>query len=258
MDKEIESYINQIVNTIDCDHVEKQEIIDEMKDHIFLLKQEHRQNGKSEKEAVQLALADFGNQKSIAHGYNQSIFPFYRLYKVSSWLLFSLFTLVVLWQLIIGRLLERVMNYANGYVDNFYFFSREAQMSFFNFNLSEWGMNVNIIPFKTTITYLLGADRFNLDIIITNTIGNILIFLPLGLLLPVLFKHCRLFSVVTITAITASFSIELLQFFLQVGQFDIDDIILNTMGAMVGYLMFKTIFKVNLFIKEANLKLNKG
>ncbi|WP_342488722.1 hypothetical protein MKX67_20990 [Cytobacillus sp. FSL W7-1323] len=37
MDKEIESYINQIVNTIDCDHVEKQEIIDEMKDHIFLL-----------------------------------------------------------------------------------------------------------------------------------------------------------------------------------------------------------------------------
>ncbi|MBD7937292.1 VanZ family protein [Cytobacillus sp. Sa5YUA1] len=258
MDKEIESYIKQIVNTIDCNHVEKQEIIDEMTDHILLLKQEHMLNGKSEKEAVQLALADFGNQKSIAHGYNQSIFPFYRLFKVSSWLLFSLFALVVSWKLIFGRLLERVMNYANGYGYNFYFFSREEQMSFFNFNFSEWGMNLNIIPFKTTINYLLNADLFNLDIIITNTIGNILIFLPLGLLLPVLFKQCRLFSVVTITAITASFSIELLQFFLQVGQFDIDDIILNTMGAMIGYLMYKTILNVNLFIRKANLKLNKG
>ena len=43
---------------------------------------------------------------------------------------------------------------------------------------------------------------------------------------------------------TITVSIELLQFFLQLGQFDIDDILLNTIGALLGYFVYMSISKV--------------
>jgi glycopeptide antibiotics resistance protein len=68
--------------------------------------------------------------------------------------------------------------------------------------------------------------------------GNIVLGIPFGLLLPVLAPRARgLFRVVVITALTMLL-VELVQGALVTGRaFDIDDVILNTFGAMLGYLL---------------------
>ncbi|MDR6121119.1 glycopeptide antibiotics resistance protein [Bacillus sp. SLBN-46] len=78
-----------------------------------------------------------------------------------------------------------------------------------------------------------------MDIILHNTLGNILIFVPLGIILPILFKKYRSFAKLLINVVVMTFAIEIGQFFLQIGQFDIDDVILNVGGALIGFAFFK-------------------
>ncbi|WP_312094845.1 VanZ family protein [Niallia sp.] len=80
------------------------------------------------------------------------------------------------------------------------------------------------------------------------TLGNILLFIPFGLLLPFLYKK-RFRTLVTLgLAVLCSFSIELIQFFFTVDRAaDIDDFILNTFGAMVGYFLF---LMMRLFVRR--------
>ena len=77
------------------------------------------------------------------------------------------------------------------------------------------------------MNYINGTNTPYLSNIIDNTLGNILIFLPLGIFLPLLFKKYSKFTKVIIASTVISFSIEFLQIALRLGQFDIDDIILN-------------------------------
>lgn len=70
-----------------------------------------------------------------------------------------------------------------------------------------------------------------------NILGNILMFGPLGLLLPLLWKCFRKFSKTVLFGFLVSFAIEFSQLFLARGT-DIDDLILNTIGTMLGYLAF--------------------
>ncbi|WP_400245110.1 VanZ family protein [Niallia sp. JL1B1071] len=71
------------------------------------------------------------------------------------------------------------------------------------------------------------------------TLGNILLFIPFGLLLPFLYKKRLRAFVILGLAILCSLSIEIIQFFFTVDRAaDIDDFILNIFGAMVGYFLF--------------------
>lgn len=71
------------------------------------------------------------------------------------------------------------------------------------------------------------------------TLGNILLFIPFGLLLPFLYKKRFRAFVILGLAILCSLSIETIQFFFTVDRAaDIDDFILNIFGAMVGYFLF--------------------
>ena len=69
-----------------------------------------------------------------------------------------------------------------------------------------------------------------------NVFGNIIIFIPFGLFISSYLKSKKVFSVFFISLITSAF-IELVQ--LKVGRsFDIDDIILNVIGSVIGYLLY--------------------
>lgn len=75
--------------------------------------------------------------------------------------------------------------------------------------------------------------------LIVNLVGNLIIFAPLGILLPSLFKIMQKPIVYTFfVAITIVLS-EFLQFYLSVGVCDIDDFILNFTGAMIVYGIYK-------------------
>ena len=75
-----------------------------------------------------------------------------------------------------------------------------------------------------------------------NTLGNIALFLPLGILLPLLSNRFRSLSRVLLVALCLSLSIETTQFVLRfVGNpraVDIDDVILNTLGACLGFAFY--------------------
>lgn len=74
---------------------------------------------------------------------------------------------------------------------------------------------------------------------IYNCFGNILCFLPIGFLLPLVFSKKQTFLRVVGVGMLFSVIIETLQFFLETGVSDIDDVFFNTCGVVAGYLLFK-------------------
>jgi len=240
MDQTIETYIRKIVSELNCDEQEKREIAEEMTGHILLLKQEYQEQGLSDSESTQKALQSFGDEKSIEEGFRHSIFPYYKMFRKLNWLLFGIYSFIVLCNLLFFRIISRIINYKHDF-NPYYYVPQEGQGFF---NLATWQLNSNLIPFRNTYEYVMGADRFNVDIIINNTLGNVLIFIPLGIFLPVLFKKYQSLNQVVVGSMIITFTIEVLQFFLQIGQFDIDDIILNTIGGAVGFIIIKQVMRV--------------
>ncbi|WP_413304240.1 VanZ family protein [Bacillus sp. 1P10SD] len=109
----------------------------------------------------------------------------------------------------------------------------------FNFTYNEyhWRSN-NFVPFKTIIFYLYIAD-VNLIIRIENLAGNVVGFIPLGFILPLLLKKFQRLSAVMAASFCLSLSYEILQLLFEFGSFDVDDLILNTLGGMLGYIPSK-------------------
>lgn len=109
----------------------------------------------------------------------------------------------------------------------------------------------NLKPFHTinlfTRGYMNGFVSFkNFSI---NIIGNLTAFMPYGLFLPLIFKSMRKYYKFLITMISIVVVIELLQFVTMSGSCDIDDLILNVLGASIIYFIFK--------IKYINKLINK-
>lgn len=88
----------------------------------------------------------------------------------------------------------------------------------------------NFIPFHEIFRYSVGSDKF-----IKNILGNIILFIPYGFLVSYIIKNKR-FSVISILTIIVSVTIETVQYY--IGRvFDIDDIILNLIGSIGGFLI---------------------
>ncbi|MDP1419534.1 VanZ family protein [Peribacillus simplex] len=107
----------------------------------------------------------------------------------------------------------------------------------FSFNARYWGSH-NFIPFKTIFHYLFLAD-VNTSIRIENIVGNIIGFVPFGLMLPLLSKRFSQFKSILIATFCFSFTYEILQLLFELGSFDTDDLILYTLGGIIGYLPIK-------------------
>jgi glycopeptide antibiotics resistance protein len=103
------------------------------------------------------------------------------------------------------------------------------------------GYSYNVIPFNTIKQYIVNHDHFNTDTWVKNLFGNILLFIPLGILGPLLNVRLLRPTLFLESVISLLFCVELIQLFTKVGSFDIDDIILNTFGAMIG-LLFTSLF----------------
>ena len=101
---------------------------------------------------------------------------------------------------------------------------------------------INIIPFDELLnaSYLQASilgKKEAFIILSYNVIGNIVWFIPLGILLKMYLKNCNLKEIV-LYAFLFSFTIEILQYIFYTGVSDIDDIIFNVIGAICGYFIF--------------------
>ena len=72
---------------------------------------------------------------------------------------------------------------------------------------------------------------------LTNLLGNVLLFTPMGMLLPIVFKRCNSLLKSVIIGTVISILIETVQFFLGRSA-DIDDVILNAFGTALGFAVY--------------------
>lgn len=113
------------------------------------------------------------------------------------------------------------------------------------FNRSpQMGRPYNLRPLKTIRDYciVLGRDDPSglalRPYAVFNFAGNLLAFVPLGLFLPILFRRQRSFLLFLLTSAVGICLIELLQYATRRGALDIDDLILNLPGAVLGWLLW--------------------
>ena len=104
-----------------------------------------------------------------------------------------------------------------------------------NFAGTNAGHGPNFVPFKTILPYLLGDKGWMIASI--NLVGNIALLVPLGFLAPLIYRHLT-WKVSLALGVAAGLCIEVMQTVLRVGIFDIDDVILNALGVMIGSWAF--------------------
>lgn len=108
----------------------------------------------------------------------------------------------------------------------------------FNRDLLLDNYQYNLEPFKEIRLFFDYREQLGMKSFLVNIFGNILAFAPFGFLLPHLLKRYRRFFSIVFLSIFFSLAIELTQMLTKVGRFDVDDIILNTFGGILGYLIY--------------------
>jgi glycopeptide antibiotics resistance protein len=110
-----------------------------------------------------------------------------------------------------------------------------------------YGGTNNFIPFAS-ISNILFNDSLSFTIKMKQIIGNIILFIPMWFLIPLIFKSQNSFKKVLLIWILASFSIELLQYIISLflgfsyKVSDVDDILLNGLGVIISFILFKDNF----------------
>ena len=90
-------------------------------------------------------------------------------------------------------------------------------------------LRVNLIPLVNILDYDIKREAA------INIIGNISMFIPTGVIMPILYKRLDCFWKVLLAGAGLSFVIEVIQLLFPGSVTDIDDLILNTLGVAVGY-----------------------
>ena len=98
-------------------------------------------------------------------------------------------------------------------------------------DLNTISTSVNLVPFKEILRYNYHSKMF-----LYNVVGNIVLFIPFGFIVASYVKPKKVWTNLFI-AIIISTTIEFVQ--LKIGRcFDIDDILLNSLGCVIGFLFF--------------------
>ena len=106
---------------------------------------------------------------------------------------------------------------------------------------------VNLQPMETVRRYLWvlrhSTDPDQWSNAAANLLGNVGLFTPLGVFLPLLFSALRRFWRVLLLTLLLILALELTQAVTGLGTFDVDDLILNLLGVFLGYLLYRCFLK---------------
>ena len=98
--------------------------------------------------------------------------------------------------------------------------------------------HVNLIPLKTLYIHIeMISNPIERDYAIRNLVGNLILFFPMGFYLPCLFSWVRGWKRFLLVMLGMLLAVELLQLMLLVGTFDVDDLLLNLIGAVCGFAL---------------------
>ncbi len=94
----------------------------------------------------------------------------------------------------------------------------------------------NLVLFKEIKRFYVYRDVVGTEAFLLNTVGNVVCFMPFGFFLPIISpRHGKLY-LIFILSLLLTFAIETIQLVFKVGSFDVDDMFLNTVGGITGYI----------------------
>ena len=96
----------------------------------------------------------------------------------------------------------------------------------------------NLVPFQEIKRFIYYWELLGIEAVIVNILGNVVAFMPFGFFLPIVSKSNQNFWCVALYSFEFSLGIELIQLSFRVGTFDVDDLIMNTFGSILGYFCF--------------------
>jgi len=100
-----------------------------------------------------------------------------------------------------------------------------------------------LFPFQTIVQFvriiMTGKPADVVPHAWQNLIGNVVMFMPVGMCLPFFFSRCRFAKSTFLIGLLIVTCIELTQFFTLLGSLDFDDFLLNMIGIMLGFAVFK-------------------
>ncbi|HEY6977087.1 MAG TPA: VanZ family protein [Chitinophagaceae bacterium] len=117
------------------------------------------------------------------------------------------------------------------------FYREYFKTEFLQRNYHEGLRNANLIPFRTI--HVMLAGNWKTEFKVENIVGNITGFIPLGILLLLLYPGLRKTWKIAVTVFLISFTFECVQLFTGLGTFDVDDLLLNLTGGIIGSIIYK-------------------
>ena len=102
------------------------------------------------------------------------------------------------------------------------------------------GTPISYHPFHALVSFLKETQRGKIG---ANFLGNIILFLPIGVLLPVVTGWKKLWNTVAV-GIEFSLLIEIIQLITSRGCFDFDDVLLNSLGSAIGFGLYSVARKL--------------
>ena len=107
-------------------------------------------------------------------------------------------------------------------------YGREGVMEEYRYNLE---------LFKEIRRFIVYREQLGVFVVFSNLFGNILIFMPFGFFISMASSSSSFFMAL-FNSLGLSLCVEVLQLVTRVGSFDVDDILLNTIGGVLGYIVF--------------------
>lgn len=99
---------------------------------------------------------------------------------------------------------------------------------------------INVVPFQRIMKQLEKGDQQMLN----HLFLNVLMMVPFGILVPLIHERLNKFSYAFLSGMMVSIVIETVQLVFRLGECDIDDVISNTLGAAIGYLICSLTLKI--------------
>ena len=96
----------------------------------------------------------------------------------------------------------------------------------------------NLVPFREIVRFYTYWKHVGFISAFLNLVGNLAGFIPFGILVPAVIRPMRSWTRTVKAGFFLTLILEVFQLILKAGIFDVDDILLNTAGALVGYQIF--------------------
>ena len=118
------------------------------------------------------------------------------------------------------------------------FYVHQGNIGIMGQNFEDLAHMSNFVPFNkiNEIKQAIGRDLWSY--VIVEVGGNIAMFIPFGFVLPLLWQKFERFGMIAGTCFAISLVIELVQFVNPLRATDVDDLIMNTLGGTIGYLLY--------------------